>query len=113
MSVYPGEEVVFTRGEISTIAASGTVDLFTTNIVQRAWKCMDWQNRRAILDLASATEITERALLRLLTIVKDTRLVGESPILVPERHPLASIPETAIYTDREKAQAAFRKGQAG
>jgi anti-sigma B factor antagonist len=113
MSVYPGEEVVFTRGGIPTIAASGTVDLFTTNILQRAWKCMDWWDRRAIFDLASAMEITERALLRLLKIVKDTKLVGQSPILLPERHPLASTPETAVYTDREKAQAAFREGQPG
>lgn len=107
MSSYPGCSVSFTPGKVPTITLTGSVDLYVTNILDRAWRTMEWRVRMGIFDLTTATEITEKAVWRLLKIARNSQVAGAGFIVLPPSHPLASINEPNVYADLKKAHDAF------
>jgi anti-sigma B factor antagonist len=108
MDSYPGEVVSFNPLGIPIVTTSGTVDLFVTNMFERAWLTMDVRDRSAILDLTSAREVTAPAIRQLLRIVENT-VGGIGLIVLPASHPLSSLEHSAIYTELSKARDLFRK----
>lgn len=107
MSSYPGFAVSFTPGKIPTITSSGPVDLYVTNILERAWRTMAWGLRTGIFDLTAATEITEKAARRLVKVARNSAVSRAGFIVLPPSHPLASITEPEIYGDIKKACEEF------
>jgi anti-sigma B factor antagonist len=107
MSSYPGCSVSFTPGKVPTITLTGPVDLYVTNILDRAWRTMQWSDRMGIFDLTTATEITEKAVWRLLKIARNSQEAEAGFIVLPPSHPLASINDPKVYADLKKAHHAF------
>jgi len=107
MSSYPGCSVSFTPGKVPTITLIGSADLYVTNILDRAWRTMEWRVWMGIFDLTTATEITEKAVWRLLKIARNSQVARAGFIVLPPSHPLVSINEPTVYADLEKAHDAF------
>jgi anti-sigma B factor antagonist len=109
---YPGEVVSFNPFGVPTMTTSGPVDLFVTNMFERAWLTMDRRNRSAILDLTSARDVTERAVQELLRIVKTTE-DGIGLIVLPASHSLSRLGDSAICAELAKARDVFGEGRWG
>jgi anti-sigma B factor antagonist len=112
MSSYPGEVVSFTPGRVPIITTSGPVDLFVSNILERAWLCMSWEERAAVFDLRPAAEITEPAIRRLLEIGTHSKRSGRGLIVLPSSHPFSSLEHPAVYTEMKSARDRFREDPA-
>lgn len=112
MDSYPGEVVSFNPCGTPIITTSGFVDLFVTNMFERAWLTMDRRSRSAILDLTLAGSVTEKAVQELLRIVKTTD-EGIGLIVLPALHPLSRLGDSAICGELAKARDIFGERRRG